>query len=260
MSSFIWYELMTSDPDAASAFYGAVIGWKVPPPAPGGQDYRMLVRGDGGNAGGMMKILPDMAAAGCRPAWMPYLHVADVAAAAAAIGAAGGQVLVPPTRIPQGTFAMLNDPQGVPIYIMDPVPPPGMEDYRSDVFARDGAAQRVAWNELASPDLAGSKAFYAGQFGFEFNETMNMGEMGDYCFIDQDGERQGAMMQRADERQPAMWLPYFRVGVLEPARAAIEAGGGTVLMGPHEVPGGEWIVVAMDPQGAGFGLVAKQKD
>ena len=27
-------------------------------------------------------------------------------------------------------------------------------------------------------------------------------------------------------------------------------------MGPHEVPGGSWIVQAMDPQGAAFALVS----
>jgi uncharacterized protein len=29
--SFIWYELMSTDPDAATRFYGAVVGWTVPP-------------------------------------------------------------------------------------------------------------------------------------------------------------------------------------------------------------------------------------
>ena len=37
-----------------------------------------------------------------------------------------------------------------------------------------------------------------------------------------------------------------------PARST--ANGGKVLMGPHEVPTGEWIVIATDPAGAGFGL------
>ena len=38
------------------------------------------------------------------------------------------------------------------------------------------------------------------------------------------------------------------------ARAVMEHGG-KVLMGPHQVPTGEWIVLATDPAGAGFGLV-----
>jgi hypothetical protein len=36
----------------------------------------------------------------------------------------------------------------------------------------------------------------------------------------------------------------------------IKANGGQVLMGPQEVPGGSWIVQAVDPQGAAFALVS----
>jgi len=142
----------------------------------------------------------------------------------------------------------------VPIYVMKPIPPEGDPDAKSDVFSPD-ALQRVGWNELASPDLEGSKTFYARHFGFQFNEAMPMGEMGDYCFIDHGGRRLGAIMQRQSEEQPTMWLSYFRVPSIARARAAIEGRGGTLLAGPMEVPGGDWIVVAADPQGAHFGLV-----
>jgi predicted enzyme related to lactoylglutathione lyase len=36
----------------------------------------------------------------------------------------------------------------------------------------------------------------------------------------------------------------------------VKAHGGQVVMGPHEVPGGSWIVQGLDPQGAGFALVS----
>ncbi len=45
VGSFIWYELMTSDPDAAAKFYGSVIGWSVgarSDSSPSGKDYRMI--------------------------------------------------------------------------------------------------------------------------------------------------------------------------------------------------------------------------
>ena len=50
--SFIWYELMTPDPDASKAFYDAVVGWNIEAVSsvPGGAvDYRMITRSDGGN-------------------------------------------------------------------------------------------------------------------------------------------------------------------------------------------------------------------
>lgn len=260
--SFIWYELMTTDPDAAAAFYGSVVGWKIarqPSPEAEGMDYRMIECSDGGMAGGVLKLTGDVIAGGARPCWMPYLYVADVDAEAAAIEKEGGKVLMPAMDLPVGRIAMLADPQGIPIYVMTPIPPAGKEDATSDVFS-ETEVQRVRWNELASPDQAASMDFYARHFGFEFNEKMPMGEMGDYCFIHHRGKCLGAVMQRMNEQQPAMWLFYFGVPSIAEAKGRIEAGGGQVLMGPHEVPGGDWIVIGVDPQGAGFGLVGPKGD
>jgi len=255
MGSFIWYELMAGDGDRAAAFYAAVTGWKIGPGDPNLHGYRLIRRDDGGNLGGLLPLSQDMKSFGARPAWMPYLHVKNVETALAAILADGGRVLVPPVTIDAGTFAMVNDPQGVPIYIMAPVPPPGQPDARSDVFSRTGM-QRVSWNELATPDLAAAKAFYARHFGFEFNESMPMGPMGDYCFIDAGGERVGAMMQHQGGPETPLWIPVFRVPSVQAAAAAITGHGGGAVRGPMQVPGGEWVVFATDPDGARFGLVS----
>jgi uncharacterized protein len=39
------------------------------------------------------------------------------------------------------------------------------------------------------------------------------------------------------------------------AKEAIESSGGKLLNGPHEVSGGQWIIIATDPHGAVFGVV-----
>jgi predicted enzyme related to lactoylglutathione lyase len=255
--NFIWYELMTRDANAAAKFYGAVVGWKVADradPQAGNQDYRMIGRSDGGYAGGVLTLSPDMLQHGARPTWLGYLHVGNIDTAVAAIEADGGRILMPKKTLPVGTIAMVADPMGTPFYVMDPIPPAGKPDAKSDVFDV-AAAQRVRWNELASPDLARAKAFYGKHFGFEFNEVMPMGPLGDYCFIDHDGMRIGAIMQKAAHNPNAAWLFYFGVPSITTAATAIEECGGKVLHGPHEVPGGNWIAVATDPQGAPFGVV-----
>ena len=261
--SFIWYELMTTDADAAAAFYGAVIGWKIvghSGPEAGGMDYRLIERDDGGTAGGVLALTAEMTAQGVNPCWLPYIHAPDVDAEVAAIVAEGGHVRMPAFDLPVGRIAMVGDPQGVPIYLMNPTPPADQPDATSDVFD-EAAIQRVRWNELASPDLEGAKAFYASHFGFEFNNSMPMGEMGDYCFIDHHGQTLGAIMQRPEQdTRPPSWLAYIGVPSTLAAKTAIEANGGTVLYGPQEVPGGDWIVVAADPQGAQFGVVGPKGD
>jgi predicted enzyme related to lactoylglutathione lyase len=259
--SFIWYELMTSDPDAAAKFYGSVIGWKIsgqPNPLPGGRDYRMIGRSDGGSAGGVLKLSSDMLKNGAIPCWIGYLHVADVDAAAKAILADGGRVIMPRMDLPVGSIAMVADPMGTPFYVMNPIPPPGKLEARSDVFDTK-AVQRVRWNELASPDAARAKAFYSRHFGLQYNEVMSMGPAGDYSFIDHDGVRIGAIMpKQPTSSSPGTWNFYFGVPSVSAARREITTGGGKVVQDMHQVPGGDWILVATDPDGATFGVVGPQ--
>jgi predicted enzyme related to lactoylglutathione lyase len=257
VGSFIWYELMTTDADAAARFYGKVVGWQIPgraSAAPGAQDYRMIGRADGGSAGGVLQLTAAMLEGGAHPAWLGYLQVADVDAAVAAVESDGGKLLMPRTDLPVGSIAMVADPMGTPFYVMKPIPPADKPDATSDVFDVV-KPQHVRWNELASPDLAQAKAFYAKHFGFAFNEAMPMGELGDYCFIDHGGKRLGAIMQKPRSSPIASWLFYFGVPSVAAAKAAIEAGGGKVMSGPHPVPGGEMSMVAADPQGTPFGVV-----
>jgi predicted enzyme related to lactoylglutathione lyase len=258
VGSFIWYELMTSDADAAAQFYGTVIGWNIGARSdlsPSGKDYRMIGRSDGGFEGGVLALTPEMVSHGARPTWLGYHHVIDVDASVQAIVADGGGTLMPAMDLPVGRIAMMADPMGTPFYVMKPIPPPDKPNARSDVFDPT-AKQRVNWNELASPDLARAKSFYSKHFGFEFKEAMNMGPMGDYCFITHDGvPRIGAIMQASKNAPSHAWLFYFGVSSIAAAKEAIESSGGRLLNGPHEVPGGQWIIIASDPQGAVFGVV-----
>lgn len=257
--SFIWYELMTTDPDGAAAFYGDVVGWKIQahsdPGAGGGVDYRMIVRDDGGNAGGVLGLSKEMCEGGARPCWLGYLYTPDVDAAITAIEADGGRTIMPATDLPVGRIAMVADPGGVAFYVMNPIPPEGAPaDGNSDVYDRR-ADQRIAWNELYAPDIDVARAFYARHFGFEYNDKMPMGAMGDYWFIDHGGETIGAMMQKPDQVPVGHWNYYIRVPDFEAAVERVKSAGGKILNGPMEVPGGEWIVNGMDPQGAMFSLV-----
>lgn len=252
----IWYELMTPDPAGAADFYGAVVGWDIPATGhdmPNGSNYRMITRPDGGNAGGLLQLTPAMAQNGARPLWVSYLHVADVAAALAQVTATGGTVLMPEQDLPGGRMAMVADPGGAPFYLMDPTPPPGQPDAVSDVFSPH-EPHRCAWNELACPDAEAALAFYTGLLGWESTGAMDMGPMGQYHFISHDGVPIGGIYRSADGSAPP-WRCYFRVPDIHAAAAAIPANGGTMVKELHEVPGGDWTLVATDPQGAEFALV-----
>src|SRR5580765_4027470 len=94
-SSFIWYELMTPDPDGAKAFYDAVVGWNVEAQSNFPNGYRMIGRSDGKFAGGILPIDEEMQQHGARPTWLGYVSVADVDKSVASIEQAGGKALMP---------------------------------------------------------------------------------------------------------------------------------------------------------------------
>lgn len=251
---FIWYELVTPDPDGAKAFYDDVVGWSIGSGADFPNGYRMIGRSDGKMAGGILPLTEPMKEHGARPIWLGYVHVDDVDAVAAAIRADGGQVLMPPFDIPgAGRVAFVTDPVGAPFYIMSPTPPPDQPDAKSDVFD-ERVLERIGWNELSSSDSEQVRAFYEKHFGWSTDDFMDMGEMGKYRFIDHGGRRIGAMCGTMPGT-PGGWRYYVNVASIAAAVDSVNSGGGTVKVGPHEVPGGMHIIVGEDPQGAEFALV-----
>ncbi|WP_423142873.1 VOC family protein [Parablastomonas sp. CN1-191] len=252
---FIWYELVTPDPDGAKAFYDAVVsGWSIEAAPAGPMDYRMINRADGGHAGGVLRLSEEMAQGGMTPRWLGYVHVPDVDAALAAMTVDGATTLMDHDGEP-GRIALIADPQGVAIYVMTPRPPAGNPDAKSDVYDRMKPGH-VGWNELYTTDLDAAKAFYGKHFGWTFERSMPMGEeFGDYVFIEHGGQDIGAMMKKPPQAPAAAWGYYITVADIDAAQRAITAGGGHVFHGPQEVPGGQWIVNAVDPQGAAFACV-----
>jgi predicted enzyme related to lactoylglutathione lyase len=123
--TFVWDELVTTNPDAAVAFYTKVFGWQGKPMdmGPGGT-YTLLQRpgvktakGDQMSAGGVMK-----APAGVPHSfWLPYVGVDDTDSISERAARLGATLAVPPTDIPNvGRFACWMDPQGASIAVLHP--------------------------------------------------------------------------------------------------------------------------------------------
>jgi uncharacterized protein len=254
--AFVWYELMTSDPAAATAFYSRVVGWTAADSGMPGMSYTLVSAGPA-PVGGIMAIPEEARAMGAVSAWEGYLAVADVDAAAARIAAAGGRICHPPQDIPGvGRFAAMADPQGASFMIFRGTPgdePPATVP---------GTPGHVGWHELHAGDGAAAFDFYASQFGWEKHEAMDMGAMGIYQLIGVAGSgnaSMGGMMTKMPDTPRPHWLYYINVEAIDAAVDRVKGAGGTVVHGPQEVPGGSWIVNAIDPQGALFALVAPKR-
>ena len=252
--SWIWYELMSPDPEGSKAFYEAVVGWSMTTGhGESNTDYGFITAPDGAMVGGLMRLGADMQQHGARACWLGYIGVDNVDASARAIEAAGGKILMPPWDIAMaGRVAMAADCCGAPFYIMTPTPPPG--GGTSTAFAARPNPGHFGWNELYAGNQAMAEAFYTGLFGWTLPEPMDMGPMGKYQFIAHDGVTMGAIMTKPESVPVAAWGHYIWTGSITAATDLVEANGGHVVNGPHEVPGPLWIIQGIDPQGALFSL------
>lgn len=252
-SPFIWYELMTTDTAAAEAFYRSVVGWQTKDAGMPGIAYTLLSAGDV-QMGGVMALPPEALASGARPGWIGYLGVDDADASAARIRAAGGAVHRAPEDIPGiGRFAVVTDPHGAAFIVMQP-----FSDEQPPQPA-PGTPGHVGWHELHAGDLDSAWAFYAGQFGWTRDQAIDMGPVGTYQLFATGGPAVGGMMTKTPDTPAPMWLYYFNVDGVDAAVARVVQGGGQVLFGPQQVPGGSWIVQCTDPQGGMFALVGMQR-
>lgn len=256
----VWCELMTPDPAGVTQFYRAVLGWEIDPQGsamPNGSEYRMIRRADGGNAGGLLTLSDDMQQMGMAPGWFAYFYADDVDALTVRLKELGGVVHMGPMDLGgAGRLAMVSDPFGAVFYLIRPTPPEGQPDAQSDVFT-PGVAGRSAWNELGTSDGPGADAFYKALLGWSSDNSMPMGEHGEYRFVELGGTQIGAISPMLAPGTSAGWLPYFRAENITAAKEAAEANGGTILAGIHEVPGGDSIFIVRDPSGAQLGIVGK---
>ena len=248
----VWYELMTTDPAAAEQFYKKVVGWSSAPFEASPTPYTVFKRNGDVQVAGVMKTPDGMKAP---PGWSMYLAVPSLDDAVAQIKTRGGSALSEVITIPSvGRLQMMRDPQGAAFYIIQPEP---RGEDRPETAPEVGEA---SWHELMTTDAPAAMTFYSEIFGWQPSETMDMGPMGKYHMFNRPHGMIGGMMNKPKEmaQVPPHWMIYFRVPDINKAVERIKVNGGTILNGPMEVPGGDQVLNAKDPQGAAFSLHAKK--
>jgi predicted enzyme related to lactoylglutathione lyase len=246
----VWHELMTTDTSAAERFYKNVVGWTSAPFEGSPNPYTVFKRsGDVGVAGLMLR--PE--GMNMPPFWAMYIGVPKLEDAVTQIKRLGGSELSGIIDVPTiGRLQMMKDPQGASFYIIQPSP----SEERPETAPEVGEA---SWHELMTTDAAAAMKFYTEIFQWQPSETMDMGPMGKYYMFNRPHGMIGGMMNKPPElaQVPPYWGIYFRVPDINEAVQRIEKNGGKVVNGPMEVPGGDWVLNAIDPQGAAFSLHAK---
>jgi predicted enzyme related to lactoylglutathione lyase len=237
---------MTTDTKGAEAFYPRLTGWTAEPFP--GMPYTVWKRGTVQVAG--MMTLPDEAKnAGAPSHWLMYIASPNVDETAATATRLGAKVYVAPRDIPEvGRFAVFGDPQGAVFAVLTPTPPGGDTGFAPEIGD-------ISWHELMTVGNKAALDFYRELFGWEQTGEMDMGPMGIYRMFGRGGKTLGGMFDKpAEVPAPPHWLLYVRVADVHSAAEVVKANGGQILNGPMEVPGGDWIVQCLDPQGAAFAL------
>jgi uncharacterized protein len=249
---FVWHDLMAHDVAAAQKFYGNVVGWNFTDSGAPDAPYT-IINADKIGVGGIMAFRPEDDKS-IPPFWSGYIYVSDVDAKIKDIEARGGKLYRGPIDVPgMVRFAIVLDPHGAMFNIMTPLSNAPQEKVPA------GTTGHVGWNELHAGDLNAAWDFYAGLFGWTKGTSMDMGKMGIYQMFQIDGKDAGAIMNKWEQMPRPMWNYYFNVNGIDAAAERITRAGGKIAMGPHQVPGGNWIVSAFDPQGGNFQLLSATK-
>jgi predicted enzyme related to lactoylglutathione lyase len=233
-----WVDIGTPDPAAAVSFYGALFGWESQDMGEETGHYTIVSK-----SGKQVAAISGAQDPG-PPRWTTYINVADIDAVAAKAEAAGGKVIVAPMDVmTAGRMAVFSDTTGATVAAWQP------RDHLGAQLVNEPGA--FIWSELATSDLAKSKAFYSAAFGWGW------GGSDEYAEAQVAGRTVGGVMPRPPDlpaEMPDSWTVYFGSADVDgDAQKATDAGA-TVVVEPTDIPDTGRFAVVVDPQGAVFGL------
>lgn len=244
--TFCWTDLTTTDQAAAKVFYSGLFGWEAEDrPVGEGAVYSMM-KVDGKDVAAISPQPPQQREAGAPPVWNSYISVESADEALARATTLGGTAHAPAFDVMDvGRMAVIQDPQGAYLMVWQP---------RSHIGAQlVNAPGALVWNELASPDLDASSAFYGGLFGWTLEPFENSPTP--YLGIKNGGANNGGMRPLDPSGMPPHWLVYFGIENIDAGLAKATELGGETIAGPIDIQMAK-IAVVRDPQGAVFALYA----
>ena len=247
---FSWIDLLSPDPTASAAFYGALFGWTHEENRDDAGGAYTMFRLGGLDVAGMGGMNREMESAGVPPAWNSYVTVMEIEPALARATELGASVGLPAIDIRSngelvGRMAVVNDPEGATFSLWQPG-----RHFGSAMANEPGS---FCWNELCSRDPDAAARFYEALFGW----TVLPGDDDNgYREIKVGDRLNGGILPWREEMGdfPPSWSVYFSVADCDATIATVESLGGRVWMGPVDLPAGRFAVVS-DPLGAMFNVM-----
>jgi predicted enzyme related to lactoylglutathione lyase len=233
-----WFDLLTEDAAAVLDFYRELFGWEIVQH----DDRRWVVVHKGRPMAGISQI-PNEEKEISEAFWLAGLVVEDVDEAVAVAIKNGAELHIEP-RDAKGyaRAAVITDPEGVPVLLLDPFQPLG---------GVKGEGTWV-WAELWAEDPGKAAKFYGKIVGFE-RDTVQVGGA-PYTAFKTDGEFRAGLVKTPDPKVEPAWAPYILVDDLEASLAQVTRLGGSIFVKPTDFRSRGSVALVADPGGAAFFL------
>ncbi len=245
--NFCWFELVTSDQNAAKEFYSKLLGWGTTD-SPMGPDavYTMLDAG-GKTVGALYGMDKAQLERGLPPHWNVYISAASADETTKKAESLGGTAVMQPFDVMDvGRMSMIQDPTGALFAVWE-----ARKHMRAQLVGEVGS---FCWWELNTKDTAKAKEFYTNLFGWTAGGDAN------YTEWKNGGNSMGGMMEIKPEWGPVApnWLSYVMVSDCDKTAAKIKELGGSVMMGPQDIENMGRFAVVADGQHAVFAIFEVQ--
>ncbi|HUJ23604.1 MAG TPA: VOC family protein [Bryobacteraceae bacterium] len=244
---FCWVELGTTDAKAAKSFYGGLFGWQPNDMPMGPDQFYTMLRINGKDVGAMYELDKNMREMGIPPHWMQYVAVSSADESAARVEPLGGKVMKGPFDVfDAGRMAVIQDPTGAVFCLW--------QANRNTGIQMAGEPGTLCWSELATNDKPKAIDFYIKLFGWSMKT--NPADPFQYTEISNQGRPMGGILKIEKEwgDVPPNWMPYFLVANCDAGAEKAKQTGGTVKIGPMDIPNTGRFAVIGDPQGAVFAI------
>ena len=245
--SFCWFELATTDQNAAKRFYGSMFGWTANDSPMGPDSFYTMFQMDGREAAAAYTLDTKMRAQGVPPHWNLYIAVQSADRTADRAGQLGAQIVAPPFDVAEhGRMAVIRDTTGAHFSIWEPKAHSG-----TGIHGVDGAA---CWADLNTPDPDKAVKFYEALFGWNIKPGEH--DPSGYLHIQNGTEFIGGVFPLRDEKQniPPHWMTYFLTSDCDASAKTASELGAKLCIAPTDIPNTGRFSVISDPQGAVFAI------
>lgn len=247
---FCWWDLGTTDLNAAKTFYTSLFGWTYEDmPLGHGDEVYTMFSYNGKQVCGGANLMPEQQSQGVPPHWSSYVLVDSADDAVAKVTQAGGTVLFPPMDIfESGRMSMFMDPTGAVLGVWQ------AKNHVGALHINDVGG--VCWTELMTKDAAAATPFYTSVFDWK-PEVQDMGGMQYTLWKGSTPSTVGGMMQITPDmgEVPSHWMLYFTVADCDASVVQAQGLGATVVVPPNDIPNVGRFSMLKDPQGAHFSII-----